>query len=179
MLLAPLVDDLAVEAAEIDELSASAEMAPSEVAACNAGMKADVVAARHPEDWVIGADTIVVLDGVIYGKPADLKEAAMFLQRFSGREHEVITAVALRRYADRRCYDFTTVSQVRFRNLSCDCIEKYLSLVPVLDKAGAYGIQEYGKMLVESISGELENIIGLPVESLKRAFEMLQIDFKR
>ena len=90
----------------------------------------------------------------------------------NGREIEYIEV------SHNASYDFTAVSHVRFRQLSDEVINEYLSLVPVLDKAGAYGIQEYGDMLVESLDGELENVIGLPVEKLKQAFDLLGIAYK-
>ena len=177
-LLAQLTDDLQIEAAQVEELTAAADMSPVQVAMYNAALKADAAAVKHKQCWVLGADTIVVMDGRVYGKPADLAEAREFLQKFSGRTHEVVTAVALRRAEDNASYDFTAVSHVRFRQLSDEVINEYLSLVPVLDKAGAYGIQEYGDMLVESLDGELENVIGLPVEKLKQAFDLLGIAYK-
>ena len=170
VLLERVVGEFAVESAQVDELSASAELTPTEVASYNAAIKADAVARKHPESWVLGADTIVVMADKIYGKPRDLAEAKVFLREFSGREHKVLTAVALRKQSEECKVDFISVSRVRFRELDEEVIEKYLSLVPVLDKAGAYGIQEYGEMLVESWDGELENIIGLPVAELKRCF---------
>lgn len=170
MLLERVVSDFAVESAQVDELSTSSGLAPEAVASHNAAIKADAVARKHPEAWVLGADTIVVMADKIYGKPRDLAEAKVFLREFSGREHKVLTAVALRKQSEECKVDFISVSRVRFRELDEEVIEKYLSLVPVLDKAGAYGIQEYGEMLVESWDGELENIIGLPVAELKRCF---------
>lgn len=172
-LLARIVEDFAVEKAAVEELSNSGTMTPEELALHNAALKAEFVSARHPENWVLGSDTIVVLDGRIYGKPRDMAEAADFLRQFSGREHRVLTAVALRCGAKAVKSDLVAESHVRFRKLDDDTIAEYLSLVPVLDKAGAYGIQDHGEMLVESIDGELENIIGLPVGALqKRLMEL-------
>lgn len=172
-----LVKDFAVEAAEFEELDADAGLPPQAVAAANAAGKADAVAAKHPEDWVLGADTIVVLDGRIYGKPRDLAEARSFLQAFSGRCHECMTAVAIRQKKSNKKIDFVAISQVRFHKLDDRVIDEYLAKVPVLDKAGAYGIQEYGNMLVESIDGELENIIGLPVAALKERLHASAVDW--
>ena len=175
VLLASVISEFAVESAQVDELSAAAGLAPSEVAMHNAAIKAEAVAVKHPESWVLGADTIVVLADKIYGKPRNLTEAEAFLREFSGREHKVLTAVALRKKSEDRKVDFISSSTVRFRKLDDEVIARYLSLVPVLDKAGAYGIQEYGEMLVESWDGELENIIGLPVAELKLCFSRIGI----
>lgn len=174
-LLSGVISDFAVESAQVSELNTSEDLSPSEVAAYNASAKAEAVARRHPDAWVLGADTIVVMAGKIYGKPRDLQEAKEFLRDFSGHEHSVLTAVSLRKAADQLKVDFISESHVRFRKLDDEVIEKYLSLVSVLDKAGAYGIQEYGEMLVESLDGELENVIGLPIAELRCCFSKLGI----
>ena len=168
MLLSELISEFEVEAAAVEEAAAFSAIRPDELALGNARLKADAVARRHPEDWVLGADTIVVLGNEIFGKPSDLAEARSFLQRLSGRQHEVMTAVALINLSAQRKIEFVERSRVQFRDLTQEDIARYLQLVPVLDKAGAYGIQEYGEILVESIEGELANIIGLPVQALSR-----------
>ena len=168
MLLSELISEFEVEAAAVEEAAAFSAIRPDELALGNARLKADAVARRHPEDWVLGADTIVVLGNEIFGKPSDLAEARSFLQRLSGRQHEVMTAVALINLSAQRKIEFVERSRVQFRDLTQEDIARYLQLVPVLDKAGAYGIQEHGEILVESIEGELANIIGLPVQALSR-----------
>ena len=110
---------------------------------------------------VLSADTIVWLDGKIYGKPRDTEEAAAFLRELSGRVHTVFTGVA---------YDGKTKvarSDVRFRRLSDADIAAYVELVSPTDRAGAYDIDERGEMVVESYEGEYENIMGLPVGPLR------------
>lgn len=173
VLLARLVEEFTVEASAVEEIAEASDMSPVEIAAANAAAKADAVAQKHPGDWVLGADTVVVLDNRAYGKPRDLDEARDFLMKFSGRTHEVVTAVALRNIERNAKDDFTAVSQVKFRKLDAETVEEYLAVVPVLDKAGAYGIQEHGDMLVESVEGEVENIIGLPVKALAEHFKKL------
>lgn len=166
VLLSELISEFEVEAAAVEEAAAFSAIRPDELALGNARLKAEAVAQRHPQDWVLGADTIVVLGNEIFGKPADLDEARSFLRRLSGRQHEVMTAVALINLSAQRKIEFVERSRVKFRDLTQEDIARYLQLVPVLDKAGAYGIQEYGEILVESIDGELANIIGLPVQAL-------------
>ena len=166
VLLSELISEFEVEAAAVEEAAAFSAIRPDELALGNARLKAEAVAQRHPQDWVLGADTIVVLGNEIFGKPSDLDEARSFLQRLSGRQHEVMTAVALINLSAQRKIEFVERSRVKFRDLTQEDIARYLQLVPVLDKAGAYGIQEYGEILVESIDGELANIIGLPVQAL-------------
>ncbi len=174
-LLQTLVKEFAVEAAGVEELDSSAELAPEELVLANARLKAQAVSGHHPGDWVLAADTVVVLAGRIYGKPRNLAEAAEVLQEFSGKVHEVITGVVLECRASNKKSEFAAVSTVKFRKLSKAVIAEYLSQVPVLDKAGSYGIQEHGEMLVESMTGELENIIGLPVKALAKEMEKLGI----
>lgn len=174
-LLAGLVKEFTVEASAVEEIAEASDMSPLEIAAANAAAKADAVAQKNPADWVLGADTVVVLDNKVYGKPRNTNEAREFLMKFSSRTHEVVTAVALRNIERNVKDDFASVSQVKFRKLDAETVEKYLALVPVLDKAGAYGIQDHGDMLVDSVEGEIENIIGLPVKALAEHFKQLDV----
>ena len=174
-LLRTLVKEFTVEGACVDELDGSAALEPTELVLANARLKAEAVSCNHPEDWVLAADTVVVLEGKVYGKPQDLAEAAGVLQEFSGKTHHVITGVVLECRKGNKRSEFTAVSAVRFRKLNKAVIAEYLSQVPVLDKAGSYGIQEHGEMLVEYIDGELENIIGLPVNALAEEMKKLGI----
>ncbi len=127
--------------------------------------KALEVSGRHPGEIVLGADTVVALDGVIYGKPKDLEDATGMFHAFSGREHHVFTGVALVRDGEvlRSWYADTAV---RFKTLDDETIRQYFSLVNVLDKAGAYGIQEHGDLIVDGIQGLFSNVVGLPVEEV-------------
>ena len=110
---------------------------------------------------ILSADTIVWLDGRIYGKPRDLDEAREFLRGLSGRTHSVFTGVALDG-------DVKVVrSDVKFRVLSESDVDEYVMSVRPLDRAGAYDIDERGDLIVESYTGSYENIMGLPVEPLK------------
>ena len=133
----------------------------------NALLKARAVAEKYPDSLVLGADTMILFDGKAVGKPADQAEAARFLRDFSGRTHEVVTGLALC-FPGGREESWHEVSQVRFKTLTETVIDEYLRLVPVLDKAGAYAIQEHGEMIIENFSGELENIIGLPLMKLQK-----------
>jgi len=139
----------------------------AQLAEVNATLKAR--AGWQPDHWVLGADTVVALEGRVFGKPATLREARETLRALSGKTHEVITACALlgARGGDELFHD---VSHVTFRELSDETITKYLAAVPVLDKAGAYGLQEQGEMLVDRVEGSRANVIGLPVERLTHLF---------
>ncbi len=138
---------------------------PEELCARNAAAKAEAVAAEFPADTVIGADTLVFLDDSPLGKPADEAEARAMLTRLQGREHCVCTAVAVILPGGER-RDFVERTAVRFRPLDEATISRYLNAVYVLDKAGAYAIQEHGEMIIEGIVGDLDNVIGLPITRL-------------
>lgn len=144
---------------------------PEEVVAVNAKRKATAVAQCNPGATVIGSDTVVAIGNEILGKPADLAEAADFLRRLSGREHRVLTAIALVRASE--CVSWIAASNVRFKVLSESVITEYLGLVNVLDKAGAYAIQEHGDMIVAGFDGELETIVGLPLQRLRRELKKI------
>jgi septum formation protein len=130
----------------------------------NARAKALEVAARYPDAVVLGADTLVWLGDRALGKPADHNEARRMLRELSGQTHEVATAVHLVRMQPRQQVEFHEVTRVRFRPLGEEVIEEYLATVDVLDKAGAYALQENGEMLVESVEGSRSNVVGLPLE---------------
>lgn len=140
---------------------------PAELAVAHARAKAcDVAARSSPDDVVIGADTIVVLDGRVYGKPRDEADAARMLRELSGREHEVITGVAVARGGE-AWTDFA-VTAVRFRPLDEAAIARYVSGGEPLGKAGGYAIQGAGALLVEGISGCYANVVGLPLVTLDK-----------
>ncbi len=153
-----------VEVRDTDEVH-DASMAPQELCAVNAAAKAAVVAAEFPDDIVIGADTLVFIDGMPLGKPADEAAAVAMLQRLQGRTHAVCTAVAVFMPGGER-RDFAEISYVTFRALDEAAIRHYMSLVHVYDKAGAYAIQEQGELIIERFEGDLDNVIGLPVSRL-------------
>jgi septum formation protein len=140
---------------------------PRTMVARNAALKADWVAARHPEAVVLGADTTVFLDGLALNKPRDAAEARAMLRRLSGRAHTVFTGLALRQVATGLRVDEHASSEVFFRELDDATIEAYLAKVHTLDKAGGYAIQEQGDMIVDRYTGSLSNIVGLPVETVK------------
>lgn len=141
-------------------------MDPRVMVARNAALKADYVSERRPHDWVLGADTTVFIDGHALNKPADLAEARAMLRRLSGRVHTVFTGVALRNVTRGVREDMGVASEVVFRELSEEDIVTYLERVHVLDKAGAYAIQEHGELIVAERRGSLTNIIGLPLDEV-------------
>jgi septum formation protein len=140
---------------------------PRVMVAHNAALKAEWVAARHPDAFVLGADTTVFIDGHALNKPANLAEARVMLWRLSGRTHTVFTGLAVRRECDRLRIDEGVASDVTCKVLDEAVIETYLARVHTLDKAGGYAIQEHGELIVERFTGSLTNIIGLPLEETK------------
>ncbi|WP_035603209.1 Maf family protein [Haloferula sp. BvORR071] len=134
----------------------------------NAELKARAVAEQHPKATVIGADTLVWIEGEPLGKPKSLNESREMLRKLSGRAHTVCTGVCIFDSIDRvnRFHDLTLV---RFKEFDESVIEEYIQTVDTLDKAGAYGIQERGDLLVESIEGAFDNVMGLPVSKVIEA----------
>lgn len=137
----------------------------------NARAKALEVAARHPQAVVVGADTLVWSEGRALGKPKDTAAARDMLRSLSGRVHEVATGVHLVRLDPRQQVEFHEVTRVRFRDYDERVMEEYLASVEVLDKAGAYALQERGELLVESVEGSRSNVVGLPVRRTLAALE--------
>ncbi len=150
---------------EIDEVILDNEL-PSQVVMRLAFEKCIDIAAKHRESLVIGADTVVVLDDIILGKPKDIDEAIAMITQLSGKTHQVITGISLINLtANKKIIDYV-VSNVKFKDLSAEDIKDYIQTNESLDKAGAYGIQGYGALLVEEIQGDYFNIVGLPISRL-------------
>ncbi len=147
------------------------DMTALELARINAYRKARWVAKKHPDQTVLGADTLVYLEDKLFGKPSTVEEAYRMLEDLQGRTHQVVTAVCLLHLRDRHQKLFTEVTAVTFRPLDAVAIQRYLVHVNPLDKAGAYAIQEQGELLIERISGSWSNVVGLPTERLLTEFE--------
>ena len=130
----------------------------------NALTKARAVAMSHPRQTVLGADTLVHLGDELFGKPSSLLKAKQMLRRLSGKMHQVTTACALVKGVRKKVFSVTT--KVQFRELSDRQINAYLRAGSVLDKAGAYAVQEKGEWIVEAVHGSLTNVVGLPAERL-------------
>ena len=145
----------------------STELTARELARVNAFRKARAVANKFPDALVLGADTLVYLETRPFGKPQDLREARGMLQELQGRTHEVTTGVCLLQGGSRRYRVFAEVTEVRFRRLTSAEIDRYLSGIDPLDKAGGYAIQENGSAVVDETSGSYSNVVGLPLERLR------------
>lgn len=157
-------------ASGVEELT-SHDGGPALLAIENASRKSAAVAYKNPERIVLGADTIVVLDREIFGKPNSLAEAAEMLARLSGRIHEVITGVCIRHEGTRGVLEFHETTFVKFRKLSAAEIGAYLADIDPLDKAGGYAAQDDAGRIIERVEGSLSNVIGLPLERTLEALE--------
>jgi septum formation protein len=157
-----------VDPADIDETPVDGESAQA-CAERLAREKARAVHKRHPQDFVLGADTIVVVDDLILGKPGDAEDAARMLRMLAGRTHAVITGVCLLGPAFQAASSETTV--VTMSKISNDEIRSYVATGEPMDKAGAYAIQGIGSRWIPRIEGDYSNVVGLPVA---RVYSMLR-----
>ncbi len=137
--------------------------------------KAELVAENHPRSPVLAADTVVEIDGRILGKPISTSDARAMLRMLAGRTHRVHTAVAL--MVNSRCRSLLDTAEVRFRLLDDATIDWYVATTEPMDKAGAYAIQGAGGLLVESVTGSPQTVIGLPIHRLPALFEESGIDY--
>jgi septum formation protein len=146
-------------------------LGPGPLAAAVAALalaKARAVAGQLREGIVLGADTIVVIEGAVLGKPADPAEAHAMLRRLRGREHEVLTGVAVVNAASGRSETASVVSRVRMAEYGEADIAAYVATGEPLDKAGAYAIQGLGAALVAALEGSFSNVVGLPLQETAR-----------
>ena len=163
-LLTPVGVSFVIEVSDVEEVlddTLSLELQVQSLAL----QKAQAVAAQHKDGLVLGADTVVVDAGSLLGKPQNTEEAAEMLRSLSGKWHQVMTAVALVDANDTK-HEWTSVeiTNVKFRDLTEDDIAAYVATGESMDKAGAYGIQGYGALLVERIEGCYNNVVGLPLQ---------------
>ena len=164
-----------VRPADLDERVLPGEL-PAVHAERLARAKAEVVAATEPDAVVIGADTIVVLDGDILGKPRDAGDAAAMLRRLSGRTHTVLTAVSVVHRG--RTVSGVESVEVTFRPLTEDQIDRYIATGEPMDKAGAYGIQGFGAVIVERVHGDYFAVMGLALGRLVDLLAQVGITYR-
>ncbi len=167
--------DFTIVPSNIDE-SNNGNLSPAEYVQQLAYLKAMDVAEKMAQNGqdkrylVIGADTVVVKDGIL-GKPSDTQEAFSILRRLSGSWHEVLTGIALIDTQDFKCIKGYETTRVKMKELSDNTIFAYIDSKEPMDKAGAYGIQEKGAVLVEKIEGCYFNVVGLPLSRLAELLE--------
>jgi septum formation protein len=135
--------------------------------------KAWDVARRMEQGIVLGADTVVVLDGQILGKPKDSQDAKRMLSQLSGKVHQVLTGLTLVDAETERSLSQVVTTQVKMRELSEKAIEQYVATGEPLDKAGGYAIQGRGAVLVEQVEGCFYNVVGLPLAKLAQMLEKM------
>ena len=149
--------------ADIDEHHVAAET-PEGYVGRLAREKAEHLARQYPSAWVLGADTVVVLNGCILGKPPDTETARAMLSSLSGSEHTVMTGVTVVRLATEITLVDVVCTRVRFRQLKPIEIEAYITTGEPFDKAGAYAVQGGGGKFVEALEGCYNNVVGLPLQ---------------
>lgn len=161
-LLKKIVPDFKIVPAEVDEhLNVPAYELPVEAAY----LKAMTIAKEYPHDEVLGCDTVVIVDGVVFGKPVDENDAYRMLKILSDRDHDVVSGFAY--IKNGKTIKGSTKTVVHFNKLNDETIWEYIKTGSPMDKAGAYGIQDYSFNLVRAIEGSLDNVIGLPTEDIK------------
>ncbi len=144
--------------------SAPAYLSPAEVALFNATIKARTVSRLHRGAVVIGVDTLVEMDGRIFGKPEDFAEARCMLECLNGREHSVLSGVAV--VTTQRTRTFVEWTRVHFHRRTAVEIERYLARIEPLDKAGGYAAQIDRGEMIKAVEGSFSNVIGLPMDRL-------------
>lgn len=161
-LLGALKIEFEVVPSNADE-SAEDGLSPDKLVEMLAKAKASVVSEMRPHDLVLGADTVVVLEDQVLGKPKDDGDAARMLRMLQGKSHEVYTGICLKRAADGFERTAHEVTEVRFLPMSEEEISSYVRTGEPLDKAGAYAIQGFGTLFISGITGDYFNVVGLPV----------------
>lgn len=162
-LLSLITTDFEIKSADVDETLPEG-ISPQEAVLHLSKIKAEPF--HNGEDIVIGADTVVAVDGKILGKPADRQQAAEMLKSLSGKYHSVFTGVTV--IKPEQSVTFSVETKVKFFDLSDDEIDSYVATGECDDKAGAYGIQGKGSLLVEKIDGDYFNVVGLPISKLNK-----------
>lgn len=146
-------------------------MPPLELARFLSFKKAEKVAERHPTKLILGADTLVVADGGCLGKPANNKEALAMLRLLNGKTHQVITGFTLLDAGKSRALTNAVITYVQFKKNRIATLEEYVKTAEPMGKAGAYAIQGKGAALIKRIEGSYSNVVGLPMEALKKELD--------
>lgn len=164
-LLKNIIKDFTIIPSEIDETTPN-NIKPKEVAEYLATKKALDIFKTHPNDIVIGADTTIVFNDKVYGKPKNKLEAKQMLQEFSNNTHYVVTGVSV--VSNKHTISFSSINEVKFYKLQESEIEEYLNEDEYKDKAGSYAIQGKAVVFIKEIKGDYNSIVGLPLSQLYR-----------
>lgn len=163
-----------VEASQVEESFLDSD-SPEETVCRLSRVKAEDVASRNPNSVIIGADTVAIFEDQIIGKPKGTKSARELLTKMSGKTHEIVTGFTVIDSDTGKSVTESVISRVRFRDLGEDEIDRYVESGEPLDKAGAYGIQEKGAVLVDHIDGDYSNIVGLPLTALSETLKQFNV----
>ena len=153
------------ETEDAEEFSGDAED-PAALAIANAKLKATAAAKKFPGEFVLGADTIVALDGHIHYKPKDEADARRMLKTLSGKTHEVITGIAF--VKDKECFSHAEVTRVTFDEMTDEEIFRYVQTGEPMDKSGSYALQGGAGIYIKKIDGSYSNVVGLPLNAVKK-----------
>lgn len=165
-LLKYITTEFEVKVSDVDE-SLPEGISPKDAVLYLSRIKAEPF--KNENDIIIGADTVVAISNTILGKPKDKEDAKAMLKLLSGKSHSVFTGVSV--ISKDKAESFAVETRVKFFNLSDEEIEGYISTGEPMDKAGAYGIQGFGSLLVEGIDGDYFNVVGLPISKLNRVLK--------
>ena len=163
-LLKLLISDFLIEVSNVDESLIKDD--PYKLSATLSKIKAQEIFKRHPDDVVIAADTVVIHNNKVLGKPKNNIEAFKMLKELSDDTHDVITGFTI--LSKNKCITKSVLTKVYFNDLSDDLINSYIQTGSPLDKAGAYGIQDKEFTLIKKIKGSYYNVMGLPIEEMKK-----------
>ncbi|MDE6156338.1 MAG: Maf family protein [Eubacterium sp.] len=162
-LLSLITEDFVIKTADVDE-NLPKDITPNKAVEYLSKIKAEPF--NNGSDTIIGADTVVAIDGIILGKPKNRNDAFRMLKMLSGKYHSVFTGVTVIKPNDSITYSVET--KVKFFDLTDDEINNYINTDEPYDKAGSYGIQGKGALLVEKIDGDYFNVVGLPISTLNK-----------
>lgn len=171
-LLKKLCTNFVVEVSDAKEVQQADS--PKILAIENAKLKASSIAAKNPDAVVIGADTIVVLNGEIFGKPDGVEGAKKMLAQLAGKKHEVITGLAI--CAGGKIFTAAEVTEVYFGDMTTEEIHEYVATGEPLDKSGSYALQGGATKFIEKIHGDWSNVVGLPVYRLRKLTQSANIN---
>ena len=160
----------------VDESMIAPDGNPETYCTSLAELKANDISQHYPDMLVIGADTIVVLDDLILGKPDDKAQAQEMLETLSGKTHHVYTGVCLKWAKKNIHHLFVEITMVTFRELELSDISHYIESCPPYDKAGAYGIQDWSAVFVKGINGCYDNVVGFPISRFYQELRKLGIN---
>ena len=161
---------------DVDESIIAADGSPETYCTSLAELKANDISQHYPDMLVVGADTIVVLDDLILGKPDDKAQAQEMLETLSGKTHHVYTGICLKWAKKNIHHLFPEITMVTFRKLELSDISYYIESCPPYDKAGAYGIQDWSAIFVKGIKGCYDNVVGFPISRFYQELRKLGIN---